>query len=50
MLIAAIIIYVVFAVFTGAQWPLELLNGKAGPIGYVLVLLWLALLIAGLVT
>jgi hypothetical protein len=50
MLIAAIIIYVIFAIFTGPFWPLELISGKAGPIGVILVLLWLALLIAGLVS
>ena len=48
MLIAAGIIYAIFAVLTGPFWPLELLGGKAGPLGYLLVIIWIALLIGGL--
>ena len=47
MLIAAGIIYAIFAVLTGPFWPLELLGGKAGPLGYLLVIIWLGLLIGG---
>lgn len=47
MLIAAIIIYVIFAILTGPLWPLALLGGKAGPIGYLLVAVWVGLLIGG---
>jgi hypothetical protein len=50
MLIAAGIIYVIFAVLTGPFWPLELLGGKAGPLGYLLVIVWLGLLIGGSVS
>ncbi len=50
MLIAAGIIYVIFAFITGPLWPLELLGGKAGPLGYLLVIVWLGLLIGGLVS
>ncbi len=50
MFTAAIVIYVIFAILTGPFWPLDLLSGKAGPIGYILVILWIALLIAGIVS
>ena len=50
MLIAAGIIYAIFAVLTGPFWPLELLAGKAGPLGYLLVIIWLGLLISGFVS
>lgn len=48
MFTAAIIIYVIFAFIAGPMWPLQLLGGKAGLLGYVLVIGWLALLIAGM--
>lgn len=47
MLIAAGIIYFVFAILTGPTWPLDLLGGKGGPFGRLLVILWIGLLIAG---
>ena len=47
MFIAAVVIYAIFAVLTGPFWPLELLAGKAGPLGYLLVIIWLGLLIGG---
>lgn len=50
MFIAAILIYIIFAVLTGPLWPLDLLGGKAGPIGYLLVFGWLGLLILGMST
>jgi hypothetical protein len=50
MLIAAVIIYVILALVTGPFWPFELLGGKAGPLGYLLVIVWFILLIAGIVT
>ena len=50
MLLAAGIIYAIFAVLTGPFWPLELLGGKAGPLGYLLVVIWLGLLIGGFVS
>lgn len=48
MFTAAIIIYVIFGIITGPLWPLQLLGGKAGPLGYLLVIGWLALLIVGM--
>jgi hypothetical protein len=48
MFIAAIIIYIVLAIITGPFWPLDLLGGKGGLLGYLLVIGWGALLIAGL--
>lgn len=48
MFIAAIIIYAVLAIIAGPWWPIELLAGKAGLLGILLVLGWIALLIAGL--
>ena len=50
MLIAAVIFYVIMAFITGPLWPLELLGGKGGPIGYLLVIIWLGLLIGGFVS
>lgn len=48
MLILSIIIYVIFAFIAGPLWPLSLLGGKAGPLGYLLLICWLILFIAGL--
>lgn len=48
MFILAIIIYVIFGFLTGPLWPLQLLGGKAGPLGYLLVIGWVILLIAGI--
>ena len=48
MLILSVIIYVIFSFMAGPLWPLPLLGGKAGPLGYLLVICWFALFIAGL--
>ena len=48
MLILACIIYVVIAFIAGPLWPLQLLGGKAGPLGYLLLICWIALFIVGL--
>ncbi len=48
MFIAAVIIYVLFGFLIGPLWPLDLLGGKAGPLGYLLLAGWLALLIGGM--
>ncbi len=45
---AAIIIYLIAAVLVGPLWPLELISGKAGPLGVLLAIGWIALLIYGL--
>ncbi|MFZ4414663.1 MAG: hypothetical protein ACOYOV_16385 [Bacteroidales bacterium] len=50
MIIAALIIYVIFAFIVGPFWPLEAISGKGGPIGVILGLVWLGLLIAGFVS
>ncbi|GAA4057862.1 hypothetical protein GCM10022388_25800 [Flavobacterium chungnamense] len=48
MLIVAFIIYIIIAFIAGPLWPLQLLGGKAGPLGYLLVIGWIILLLAGL--
>nr|WP_321486917.1 hypothetical protein [uncultured Draconibacterium sp.] len=50
MLIAAIIIYIIGVVASGFDplWPIDLLGGKAGPLGVILVIGWIVLLIAGI--
>lgn len=48
MLILACIIYVVLAFISGPLWPIQLLSGKAGPLGYLLLVGWIVLFIAGL--
>jgi len=45
---AAIIIYLIAAVLVGPSWPLQLISGKAGPLGVLLAIGWFALLIYGL--
>lgn len=47
MFTAAIIIYVIMAFLTGPLWPLELIGGKGGILGYILVIGWICLLIGG---
>lgn len=37
----------IFAILTGPLWPLELLGGKASPLGYLLVVVWVGLLTGG---
>lgn len=44
--IAAGIIYLILAILTGVLWPLDLLGGKAGPLGFLFALGWIGLLIA----
>ncbi len=48
MVTLSVIIYVVLALIAGSLWPLKLLGGKAGPLGYLLLICWLILFIAGL--
>jgi len=50
MLVAAIIIYIIAFIFSGFDplWPIDLLGGKAGPLGVILTVGWIILLIAGL--
>ena len=50
MLIDAVIMYIILAILTGPFWPLALLGGRAGPLGYILVIIWLGLLIGGSVS
>lgn len=47
MLTAAIIIYVILAFLFGPLWPLSMF-GRAGCLGQIIVIAWVALLIAGL--
>ena len=47
MFIAAIVIYIIFAILFGPLWPLSMF-GKAGFLGKLVVAGWVALLIAGL--
>lgn len=48
MLVLSGIIYVVASLAAGPLWPLALIGGKGGLFGYVVVILWLITLIAGL--
>ncbi len=48
MFILALIIYTIVALLLGPFWPFDLLSGKAGPIGIILTLGWIALLIGGI--
>jgi len=48
MFIAAIVIYVILAIFFGPIWPIELLAGRGGLIGEIIAIGWGALLIIGL--
>ena len=47
MFTAAIIIYVVLAILLGPFWPLSMF-AKAGPLGKIIVVAWVALLIGGM--
>lgn len=47
MLVAAIIIYIVFAILFGPMWPLDMF-GRSGCLGQLIVAGWVALLIAGM--
>lgn len=48
MFTTAIIIYVIAAILVGPLWPLELISGKAGPLGVLLAIGWFVLLIGGM--
>lgn len=48
MLITAIIIYFIFAFIVDFSWPIQLLQGRGGPLGYVVLVIWVGLLIGGL--
>lgn len=48
MTIAAIIMYVVLSLLTGPLWPLDYISGKAGCLGQIICIIWVALLIGGL--
>lgn len=48
MLLLACVIYVVIAFMAGPLWPLQMLGGKAGPLGYLLLIVWIALFVGGL--
>lgn len=48
MFIAAMIIYVIVAFLVRPLWPLQLISGKAGPLGILLAIGWFALLIGGM--
>ena len=47
MFTGAIIMYVILGFLTGPLWPLDLLGGKAGLLGYLIVIAWIGLLIGG---
>jgi hypothetical protein len=48
MVTTAVFIYVIVGYFNHYLWPIELLRGKLGLKGYVLLIGWLILLIAGI--
>ena len=48
MFIAASIIYIILAILMGPFWPFAFLAGKGGPIGYIIVIIWITIAIAGL--
>lgn len=48
MLIAAIIIYIIFAFIVDFSWPIQLLKGRGGPLGYLVLVVWVGLIIGGL--
>jgi hypothetical protein len=45
MFTVGIIIYVIVSIFIGPFWPIDLIAGKAGWIGRILVIGWIYLLI-----
>ena len=47
MTIAGIILYAVFGFLTGPLWPLDVLSGKAGYVGYLMLAAVVGLLIGG---
>jgi hypothetical protein len=48
MFITAMIIYAIMSFITGPLWPLELLSGKGGFLGRIVVVAWATPLIAGI--
>jgi hypothetical protein len=48
ILILACVIYIIIAFIAGPLWPLQLLGGKARPLGYLLLIGWIILFLAGL--
>lgn len=47
MFTAALIIYLVLGFLIGPTWPLDFLSGKAGLLGFLFGVAWIALLIGG---
>jgi hypothetical protein len=47
MFIAALIIYFLLGLLIGPLWPLDFLSGKAGLLGFIIGVAWIALLIGG---
>jgi hypothetical protein len=47
MFTAAMIIYVIVSILAGPFWPFDLLAGKAGLLGRILVIGWIYMLIKG---
>ena len=47
MFTAAIIIYVIVSLLIGPSWPFDLIAGKAGWLGRILVIGWIYMLIKG---
>ena len=41
----ALVIYILVAIFVGPFWPLELIGGKAGPLGVLIAIGWFCLLL-----
>jgi hypothetical protein len=48
MLTIAIILYVILAFIGGPLWPLQFLSGKAGGLGYIILIIWIILFIGGI--
>jgi hypothetical protein len=48
MFTTALIIYLLLGLIIGPTWPLYFLSGRAGIVGFVLGVAWIALLIGGL--
>ncbi len=48
MLIAALVMYLILALLLGPFWFLDFLAGKAGFLGYLAIIAWVALLIGAI--